>query len=90
MLLNFNSASAGLGTYSGSCFLWLSQKRRQERGLPSWGFHSWRHLGKNQERLAVQGAVNQEHKVGADTSPLVQRQHYVSSYGPLPAVYRPT
>lgn len=31
-------------THSGSCLLWLSQKRRQERGRPPWGRNSWRHL----------------------------------------------
>lgn len=31
-------------TNSGSCLLWLSQKRRQESGRPPWGCNSWRHL----------------------------------------------
>lgn len=33
-------------TNSGSCRLWLSQKRRQERGRPPCGRNSWRHLNK--------------------------------------------
>lgn len=36
--------SAPVCTNSGSCLLWLSQKRRQERGRPPWGRNSWRHL----------------------------------------------